>query len=205
MAIQFRRGQYSQFDKSRLVAGEPAVVLSGDPNVTDGKAFYICFAAGDVKRLATAEDFAEYLAGELSDMQDDLEDRAGAISASMDAGLEAGLADISEACEAISEAGAQEARDAAAEARSLSDRFDFTEARLLDITVSQADVDALKACCEAVRADIGNITHALALSALRWLYACETAFAPTTAAASVSSTKATVAGTVSGTVINFSD
>ena len=45
MAIQHRRGIYSRFDPSRLVAGEWAVVLSGDPDAKDGKAAYGCFAA----------------------------------------------------------------------------------------------------------------------------------------------------------------
>lgn len=58
MAIQQRRGSYANFDKSKLIPGEPAVVLSGDPNATDGKAAYIAFGSGDVKRLATDEDLA---------------------------------------------------------------------------------------------------------------------------------------------------
>ena len=56
MAIQFRRGQFSKFDPSRLLPGEPAVVTSGDPSVSDGRALYQCFAAGDVKRMATYDD-----------------------------------------------------------------------------------------------------------------------------------------------------
>ena len=58
MAIQLRRGEYSDFDTSRLLAGELAVVLPGDPTVSDGKMLYIAFASGDTKRLATWEDVA---------------------------------------------------------------------------------------------------------------------------------------------------
>lgn len=61
MAIQHRRGIYSRFDPTRLVAGEWAVVLSGDPLADDGMAAYVCFAAGTVKRVATYEDMADYL------------------------------------------------------------------------------------------------------------------------------------------------
>ena len=62
MAIQHRRGTYNNFDPSRMVQGEAAIVLSGDPNTNDGKAAYIAFAPGNVKRLAT-----------INDIQDDLE------------------------------------------------------------------------------------------------------------------------------------
>ena len=58
MAIQLRRGQYAKFDPSKLLPGEPAVVLGGDPSNALGMAVYICFAAGTVKQLMTAEDLA---------------------------------------------------------------------------------------------------------------------------------------------------
>lgn len=56
MAIQHRRGAYERFDPKKLMPGEWAVVVSGDPSVDDGRACYICFAAGDVKRMFTYED-----------------------------------------------------------------------------------------------------------------------------------------------------
>lgn len=61
MAIQHRRGIFDKFDKTRLVPGEYAIVLSGDEFARDGKAVYICFAAGDVKRMATYEDMLDFL------------------------------------------------------------------------------------------------------------------------------------------------
>lgn len=61
MAIQVRRGDYEKFDPSRLVAGEPAAVLRGDPIATDGRAAYFCFSPGVVKRLYTYEDAQDYL------------------------------------------------------------------------------------------------------------------------------------------------
>ena len=59
MAIQMRRGAYNKFDPTKLVAGEYAVVQSGDEQAKDGKAVYMAFAAGDVKRLATYEDMVD--------------------------------------------------------------------------------------------------------------------------------------------------
>lgn len=56
MAIQNRRGDYNNFDPTKQVAGEFAVVLQNDPNVDDGKAVYITFGAGNVKRLATRQE-----------------------------------------------------------------------------------------------------------------------------------------------------
>lgn len=51
MAIQDRRGDFDHFDPQKMLPGEWAVVLRGDPNVWDGKATYVCFSAGVVKRL----------------------------------------------------------------------------------------------------------------------------------------------------------
>lgn len=62
MAIQHRRGIYAQFDPSKLVPGEWAVVLSGDPYASDGRAGYMCYAAGIVKRVATYEDMQDFFA-----------------------------------------------------------------------------------------------------------------------------------------------
>lgn len=59
MAIQMRRGAYVNFNPARLMPGEWAVVVSGDSGAKDGKAAYICFAAGDVKRIATYEDMVD--------------------------------------------------------------------------------------------------------------------------------------------------
>lgn len=56
MAIQMRRGAYSDFDASRLVAGESAVVLSGDPDTSDGTAVYFATGNGTAKRIMYAND-----------------------------------------------------------------------------------------------------------------------------------------------------
>ena len=60
MAIQNRRGSYSDFDPSKLKPGEYAVVQSGDPTSSDGKAVYLCVSAGNVKRLASLDELSAY-------------------------------------------------------------------------------------------------------------------------------------------------
>lgn len=61
MAIQMRRGEYEKFSPSKLLPGEWAVVQQDDVTVRDGRAVYIAFAAGLVKRMATYEDMADDL------------------------------------------------------------------------------------------------------------------------------------------------
>lgn len=62
MPIQMRRGIYDKFVPSKMVPGEWGIVLSGDPYASDGRAAYVCFAAGLVKRVATYEDMSDYFA-----------------------------------------------------------------------------------------------------------------------------------------------
>lgn len=66
MAIQLRRGEYSNFDPTKLLAGEVAVVQGGDNATSSGKTAYLSFGSGTVKRLVTEE--------ELGQVADDLDD-----------------------------------------------------------------------------------------------------------------------------------
>ena len=68
MAIQNRRGAYTDFDPSKLLPGEYAIVLSGDPSDDNGYAVYICLASGTVKRLV----FSDQLEDGLELKQDEL-------------------------------------------------------------------------------------------------------------------------------------
>lgn len=61
MAIQMRRGAYGNFDDSKLLPGEWAIVLQDDPSAQDGLAAYISFAAGTSKRIATWSDLLDWL------------------------------------------------------------------------------------------------------------------------------------------------
>lgn len=72
MAIIMRYGNYPDFDPNKMLPAEWAIVLSGDPVVTDGKSAFICFAAGDVKRIATYEDMVQQFGDMLEDTIVDL-------------------------------------------------------------------------------------------------------------------------------------
>ena len=69
MAIQNRRGIYSNFDPSKMVEGELAVVLSGDPGSSTGRSLYVCFAPGIVKRIADYEDAEDMINAVTEDIQ----------------------------------------------------------------------------------------------------------------------------------------
>lgn len=54
MAIQLRRGHYDNMDANALLDAELCVTTGGDPNVSDGRGFYI--KNGTLKRVLTEED-----------------------------------------------------------------------------------------------------------------------------------------------------
>lgn len=56
MPIQIRRGAYRDFDPTKMVAGELADVMSGDPNTANGQSMYFAPQTGLVKRVALVED-----------------------------------------------------------------------------------------------------------------------------------------------------
>lgn len=59
MAIQMRRGKFTNFLPSKLQPGEWAIVQGEDPSATDGRSVYVAFAAGVVKRMATYTDMLD--------------------------------------------------------------------------------------------------------------------------------------------------
>lgn len=61
MAIQNRRGAYANFDPTKLKPGEFAIVQSGDPNSSNGRAIYICTATGTVLRLVSELELSDYI------------------------------------------------------------------------------------------------------------------------------------------------
>jgi hypothetical protein len=78
MAIQHRRGAYTNYDPTKLVPGEIAVVQSGDPIATDGKAVYIAITAGSAKRLILYDEaqgiVQNYVLEQTQDIIDDIHD-----------------------------------------------------------------------------------------------------------------------------------
>ena len=72
MAIQNRRGAYVDFKPNKMVSGEWAIVLSGDPNAVSGQSVYIAFNNSQVKRMATYEDMVENINIATADIQAEL-------------------------------------------------------------------------------------------------------------------------------------
>ena len=70
MAIQTRRGAYNDFDPEKMLPGEWASVTSGDPGANDGRSVYMCFAPGDVKRMATYTDMQESISEATEDIRE---------------------------------------------------------------------------------------------------------------------------------------
>lgn len=88
MAIQNRRGSYKDFDPYKLLPGEYAIVLQDDPYCSDGRAAYLCFNAGTVKRLSTYEDMTESIEHATNEIARSLtQDIDAAVKAAKDAGL----------------------------------------------------------------------------------------------------------------------
>lgn len=54
--LQLRRGNYTDFDPQKMKPAEIAVIQSGDSIAADGRAVYLAFAPGIVKRLATTDE-----------------------------------------------------------------------------------------------------------------------------------------------------
>ena len=74
MAIVMRRGPWNKFDPSKLLPGEWAIITSGCPYTTDGRAIYHCLAAGVVKRMLTYEEATDEMRAILDVAFEDLED-----------------------------------------------------------------------------------------------------------------------------------
>lgn len=72
MAIKNRRGEYANFDPDKMLQGEWGITTSGDPNSADGKSVYMCFAAGNVKRMATYDDMVENIDRATEEVQERL-------------------------------------------------------------------------------------------------------------------------------------
>ena len=74
MAIQCRRGPYADFDPTKLLPGEWAVVVSGDPEGKDGRSVFMCFASGYVKRMCTYEDVDDIIFNYLPELSSRVRD-----------------------------------------------------------------------------------------------------------------------------------
>ena len=155
MAIQSRRGKYSDFDPNRLLPGEWAVVQSGHPDAEDGEAVYMAFSAGSVKRMATHEDVKKEV--ELS-TQEIAEELAAEFEADITTDIQAAQTAASNANTAATRASnsaAQAAQSAAA----------FTVDKTLTVSDKAADAktvgDQLSTLKEDLSSAIGNTVIAI--------------------------------------------
>lgn len=85
MAIQHRRGVFDRFNPNKMRPGEWAVVVEGDPSADDGRACYICFAAGNVKRMFTYEDASVEVRGLVDKFKEQFVDGVNTATADADA------------------------------------------------------------------------------------------------------------------------
>lgn len=121
MATEHKRqqqlhGPWSDFDPGKMLTGELAVVTSGDPHSDTGRAIYICFGPGIVKRFTTYEDFENELASALSDLKKSFAaDMTNATAAANSAAAAA------QAAQKAADAAAKRANDAAAACEGLTD------------------------------------------------------------------------------------
>ncbi len=70
MAIQMRRGSYKDFDPTKLLPGEMAVVLDGDP--LDETGVYVNFSSTNTQRLATTDSIKASILAENDSIVNDL-------------------------------------------------------------------------------------------------------------------------------------
>ena len=94
MAIQNRRGAYTNFDPTKMLPGEYAVVLSGDPSDNSGYAIYMCFASGVVKRLVFSEQLENGLDGKQDELTFDSTPTANSTNPVTSSGIKAALESI---------------------------------------------------------------------------------------------------------------
>lgn len=72
VTIQVRRGNWEDFDMTKMKPGELAIVLANDPNVKTGKSIYFTTAAGMCKRLMTQEDLMDEIYNATSEITTEL-------------------------------------------------------------------------------------------------------------------------------------
>lgn len=77
--IQMRHGAYADFDPTKMQVAELAVVTSGDPNSSTGKALYVGVGSGTVQRIVDYEDAEDIMATVVSDSVEDFQEAATAI------------------------------------------------------------------------------------------------------------------------------
>lgn len=156
MAIQNRRGVYNDFDPSKMVEGEWAVVQSGDPNSERGRSVYMAFQNGEVERMATYEDMQENVDLATESIQQTLTQNVGtAVSNANNAASAANTAkQNADAATTAANQAAQSASSAASSATSAASSANSAAQSAQQATTSaqQAATAANTAAAEAVEA-----------------------------------------------------
>lgn len=160
MAIQHRRGNYANFDPTKMTAAEIAVVLENDPSTTDGKAAYIAFSSGNVKKIATSDEIRHYndeaseyaddarqykadteaLLAQVQDLKEDVDDakeiaeNASAAAQAMVEGAEDDITAAKEAAIAAAESAISDAEDEAMNA------INARAAQIVEITTNAEQI-----------------------------------------------------------------
>lgn len=128
MALIVRKGEYSDFDPSKLKSGEWAAVIEDDPDSKDGKAIYMCFSAGNVKRMATYEDMKDNMENLTDDMLEFLTENIQKVIQQATQMVNEGNVVISNSREVMKEAdaAAKKANAAATEIEQKAENGDFS-------------------------------------------------------------------------------
>lgn len=80
-----RRGAYGDLDPTKAVNAEILVVTGDDPIATDGKAVYVAFAPGSVKRYVSREELESYYGNQASEAVNTCREYAESAEASAEA------------------------------------------------------------------------------------------------------------------------
>lgn len=147
MAIQNRRGAYIDFKPNKMVAGEWAIVQSGDPLSISGRSVYIAFESGVVKRMATYED-----------MQENIDTATAEIQTELRAGVEDAIDEINDEISAAQTSVNNMQSQVNTAIGSINTRMTIIESDYADLKDDNAD--ELTAMQTAVDIAIGNANNA---------------------------------------------
>ena len=127
MAIQHRRGVFERFDPNKMQPGEWAVVVDGDPSADDGRACYICFAAGNVKRMFTYEDASVEVRGLVDKFKEQFVDGVNTATTNADA-----AAKRANEAAAAAETSTAESKEAVKDTKAATDKANTAAASIIN-------------------------------------------------------------------------
>lgn len=169
MAITCRIGEYENLNKYKLANGEWAVVTSGDPNTTSGKAVYMCFAYGDIRRMCTIDDIAEVEASLLEGYREEM--NASALEGAKGAVVELVGQPLAEIRKLVAEIEAEESKRAAAEQVRVKGEQERTERFASELEEYDARFERYLADLgETVGVELAYVDEAVAIAAIEDMF-----------------------------------